>query len=70
MIRPERLPDIPAPTKPPEPTWLEPMKVFPGMASAAPQQSVFAPLISGIGAAAGAAAKIDWRPSNQIAQNT
>jgi len=68
MIRPERLPDIPAPTKPPEPTWLEPMKVFPGMASAAPQQSVLAPLISGIGAAAGAVAEIDWRSPNQIAQ--
>jgi phage-related minor tail protein len=44
------------------------MKVFPGMASAAPQQSVLAPLISGIGAAAGAVAEIDWRSPNQIAQ--
>ena len=60
MLRPERLPDIPAPTKPPEPTWLEPMKILPGMAAPAQQQSVFAPLISGIGATAGAAAKIDW----------
>jgi len=60
MLRPERLPDIPAPTKPPEPTWLEPMKILPGMAAPAQQQSVWAPLVSSIGSAAGAAAKIDW----------
>lgn len=60
MIRPERLPDIPAPTRPPEPTWLEPMKILPGMAAPAQTQSVFAPLVSGIGAAAGSLARIDW----------
>jgi len=60
MLRPERLPDIPAPTKPPEPTWLEPMKILPGMAAPAQQQSVFAPLISGIGSAASSLATIDW----------
>lgn len=60
MLRPERLPDIPAPTKPPEPSWLEPMKILPGMAAPAQQQSVWAPLVSSIGSAAGAAAKIDW----------
>lgn len=70
MIRPERLPDIPAPVKPPEPTWLAPMKVLPGMAGPAPQQSVAAPLISGIASAAGNLATIDWRSSNQIAQKT
>jgi len=62
MLRPERLPDIPAPTKPPEPTWLAPMKVIPGMAAPAQQQSVFAPLISGIGSAASAFGSIDWNP--------
>lgn len=60
MLRPERLPDIPAPTKPPEPTWLEPMKILPGMAAPAQQQSVFAPLISGIGSAASSLSTIDW----------
>jgi len=60
MLRPQRLPDIPAPTKPPEPTWLEPMKILPGMAAPAQQQSVFAPLISGIGSAASNLATIDW----------
>lgn len=60
MLRPQRLPDIPAPTKPPEPTWLEPMKILPGMAAPAQQQSVFAPLISGIGSAASSLATIDW----------
>jgi hypothetical protein len=60
MIRPERLPDIPAPTMPPEPVWLEPMKILPGMAAPAQTQSVFAPLIGGIGAAASSLGKIDW----------
>ena len=69
MLRPERLPDIPAPTKPPEPTWLEPMKILPGMAAPAQQQSVWAPLVSSIGSAAGAAAKIDWN-TGQKGQDT
>ena len=60
MIRPEKLPDIPAPTKPPEPTWIEPMKVFPGFVAPPVPQSVAAPIIQGIGAAAGSLAKIDW----------
>ena len=60
MLRPERLPDIPAPTKPPEPTWVEPMKILPGMAAPAQTQSVFAPLISGIGSAASNLSSINW----------
>lgn len=63
MLRPDRLPDIPAPTMPPEPTWLEPMKILPGMAAPAQTQSVFAPLISGIGSAASSLSKIDWNPA-------
>lgn len=70
MLRPERLPDIPAPTKPPEPTWLAPMKVIPGMAAPAQQQSVFAPLISGIGSAANAFGSIDWNPGATAQQNS
>lgn len=68
MLRPERLPDIPAPTRPPEPTWLEPMKILPGMAAPAQTQSVFAPLVSGIGSAVGSLSKIDWNPA-QTQQN-
>ena len=60
MLRPERLPDIPTPMKPPEPTWVEPMKIIPGMAAPAQQQNVFAPLISGISSAAGSMASLDW----------
>jgi hypothetical protein len=60
MLRPERLPDIPTPMKPPEPTWIEPMKIIPGMAAPAQQQNVFAPLISGISSAAGSMASLDW----------
>ena len=68
MLRPERLPDIPAPTKPPEPTWLEPMKILPGMAAPAQTQSVFAPLVSGIGAAAAGLSKIDWNTAKTAEQ--
>lgn len=60
MIRPVKLPEITAPTKAPEPIWLEPMKILPGMAAPAAQQSVYAPLIQGIGGAAGSLAKINW----------
>ena len=70
MLRPERLPDIPAPTKPPEPSWLEPMQILPGMAAPAQQQSVFAPLISGIGAAAGSLSSINWGSTQSIGANT
>lgn len=63
MLRPDRLPDIPAPTMPPEPTWLEPMKILPGMAAPAQTQSVFAPLVQGIGSAVGSLSKIDWNPA-------
>jgi len=65
MLMPERLPDIPAPTKPPEPTWLEPMKVLPGMAAPAAQQSVAMPLIQGFGSAASSLASIDWSSPNK-----
>jgi hypothetical protein len=65
MLMPERMPDIPAPTRPPEPTWLEPMKVLPGMAAPAAQQSVAMPLIQGFGSAASNLASIDWSSPNQ-----
>lgn len=63
MLRPEKLPNIPAPTKPPEPTWLEPMKILPGMAAPAQTQSVFAPLVQGIGSAVSNLGRIDWNPA-------
>jgi len=65
MLRPERLPDIPAPLKPPEPTWVEPMEVLPGMAAPAAQQSTFMPLIQGIGGAAQSIASVDWSSPNK-----
>ena len=60
MLRPERLPDIPTPTMPPEVAWVEPMKILPGMAAPAQTQSVFAPLISGISSAASNLSSINW----------
>ncbi len=65
MLMPERLPDIPAPTRPPEPTWLEPMKILPGMAAPAAQQSTMMPLIQGFSSAASSLASIDWSSPNK-----
>ena len=45
------------------------MKVIPGMAGPAPQQNVYAPLISGIASAAGNLATIDWN-TGATAQQT
>lgn len=65
MLRPSRMPDTPVPTRPPEPTWVEPMKVLPGMAAMPAQQSTFAPLIGGISSAASSLASIDWSGPKQ-----
>jgi len=70
MLMPERLPDIPAPTRPPEPTWLEPMQILPGMAAPAQQQSTFMPLIQGFGSAANTLASVDWSSPNKSQQFT
>jgi len=60
MIEPERLPDIPQPIKPPERVFVEPMKATAGFVPAPTQQSVFAPIVSGISAAAASAGQVDW----------
>jgi len=60
MIEPERLPDIPEPIKPPERIFVEPMKATAAFIPAPTQQSVFAPIISGISAAAASAGKVNW----------
>ena len=67
MLRPERMPTLPAPTRPPEPTWLEPMKVLPQTISAPVPQSVTAPIIQGITGAAGTLAGLDWNVKQSTA---
>jgi len=60
MIAPERLPDIPQPIKPPERVFVEPMKATADYIPAPMQQSIFAPLVSGVaGAAQSAMGAID-----------
>lgn len=61
MIRPERLSYDPVPIKPPERVFIEPMEAIPGAVAQPMQQSVFAPLVAGIGSAAGSLAQIDWK---------
>lgn len=57
MLRPERLPDIPSPTKPPEPKWVKPMKIMPQYVAKPDTDGMRAQglqsLIGGIGGAAG-----------------
>jgi len=51
MIKPERLSYDPAPELPPERIFVERMEAIPGFVPQAAQQSVWAPLIQGIGSA-------------------
>ncbi len=53
MIKPRKAPAIPLPIQAPERIFIEPMKVFAGQAAPAPQQSTFAPILSGFIGAAG-----------------
>ena len=48
MLRPERLPDLLEPTQAPERIFVEPMEVLPQAIAPPRQQSVFAPLVSGL----------------------
>ena len=52
MLFPERLSYEPRPEKPPERIFVERMEAIPGFVPPAQQQSVWAPLVSGIGGAA------------------
>ena len=60
MIQPEAVPDIPKPEMGPDMIFVEPMKATPAFIPAPIQQSTMAPLISGIGSAAGALEGVDW----------
>lgn len=60
MIKPERLSYDPVPTQPPERIIVDRMEVIPGFVPQAAQQSVWAPLISGIGAGAGALSGVNF----------
>jgi len=60
MLFPERLSYDPRPEQEPERIFVERMEAIPGFTPPAQQQSVWAPLISGVGAGASALSKIDW----------
>lgn len=56
MLRPEKLPGIPQPTKPPEPVWVEPMKILPNYVQKPDTTgTILGGISSGLGAFAGAA---------------
>ena len=60
MLEPEFGGYDPKPKKPPEREFVKSMKAIPGFVPPAAQQSVWAPLIKGIGSAAGSIASIDF----------
>jgi len=64
MLEPEFGGYDPKPEKTPERVFVESMKAIPGFVPSAAQQSVFAPLIKGIGNAAGSLASIDYSGQN------
>ena len=51
MIKPDRLPDLPQPIKPPERVFVEPMEATAGYVPAPLTQSTFAPIVQGIAGA-------------------
>lgn len=57
MIRPERLPDLPAPIQAPERIFVAPIEATEAFVPAPLQQSTFAPIVQGIGSAAGGLAQ-------------
>ena len=68
MIKPERLPDIPQPIKPPERVFVEPMKATAGFVPAPIQQSTFAPIVQGISSAAGSFATVNWKDPFKVGE--
>lgn len=59
MVRPERLPSMPVPVQAPERIFVKPIKATKEFIPAPLQQSTFAPLVQGIGSAAGSLMKAD-----------
>jgi len=64
MLQPEFGGYDPKPEQTPEREFVKSMKAIPGFVPSAAQQSVFAPLIKGIGSAAGSLASIDYSGKN------
>ena len=60
MLFPERISYAPRPELPPERIFVERQKAIPGYVPPAQQQSVWAPLVSGVADAAGSIASIDF----------
>ena len=60
MIKPEELPYAPKPKQPPEHIFLESMKAIPGFTPSPAMQNIYAPLVQGVGSAAGHLANIDF----------
>ena len=60
MLFPERISYAPRPELPPERIFVERQKAIPGYVPPAQQQSVWAPLVSGVAKAAGSIASIDF----------
>ena len=70
MLRPPTLPDIPAPTMPPEPSWIAPLEVEAGYVQRPVPQSVTAPIVEGIsGAITGVSTMLSALPQKKPTGN-
>jgi len=70
MLRPPTLPDIPAPTMPPEPSWIAPLEVEAGYVQRPVPQSVTAPIVEGIsGAITGVSTMLSALPKKKPTGN-
>jgi hypothetical protein len=70
MLRPPTLPDIPAPTMPPEPSWIAPLEVEAGYVQRPVPQSVTAPIVEGIsGAVTGVSTMLSALPQKKPTGN-
>jgi hypothetical protein len=64
MLKPERLSYNPKPQEPPEHIFLKSQKAIPGFVPPPAMQNVFAPLVEGVGAAAGQLSGINFGASD------
>ena len=60
MLKPEKLPYNPKPQEPPEHIFIKSQKAIPGFVPSPATQNIYAPLVQGVGAAAGQLAGVDF----------
>ena len=60
MLKPEKLDYNPKPEEPPEHIFIKSQKAIPGFVPSPAMQNIYAPLVQGVGSAAGQLAGVDF----------